>query len=166
MVPLAISQAANVRVGLWMGTRRLAEARRAGFVAIGIAAAFMSMTAIVLISQPRLIVGLYLNVADPRNAETVRLAVALLGLAGVFQIVDGIQVVASSSLRSLKDTRVPMLIAAFGYWGIGFSVGYVLAFHLGVGAPGLWIGLATGLATVSALLTLRFHRRTRPAQAA
>jgi MATE family multidrug resistance protein len=59
-----------------------------------------------------------------------------------------------------------MLIAAFGYWGIGFSVGYALAFRLGVGAPGLWIGLAIGLATVSALLTLRFHRRTRAGGAA
>ncbi|MDB5409778.1 MAG: family efflux transporter [Rhodospirillales bacterium] len=162
MVPLAISQAANVRVGLWMGARRLPEARRAGFVAIGIAASFMTVTAIALITLPRTIVGLYLDVLDPRNAETVRLAVVLLGLAGIFQIVDGIQVVASGCLRSLKDTRIPMLIATFGYWGIGFAAGYVLAFRLGVGAPGLWIGLAIGLATVSTLLTLRFHRRTRP----
>jgi MATE family multidrug resistance protein len=161
MVPLAISQAANVRVGLWMGAGRLPEARRAGFVAIAIAASFMAMTAIALIALPRAIVGLYLDVADPRNAATVRLAVVLLGLAGIFQIVDGIQVVASSCLRGLKDTRVPMLIAAFGYWGIGFSVGYALAFRLGIGAPGLWIGLAIGLATVSALLTQRFHRQTR-----
>jgi MATE family multidrug resistance protein len=121
----------------------------------------MSVTAIALIALPRTIVGLYLDVLDPRNAETVQLAVVLLGLAGVFQIVDGIQVVASGCLRSLKDTRIPMLIAAFGYWGIGFAAGYTLAFRLGVGAPGLWIGLAIGLATVSTLLTLRFHRRTR-----
>jgi multidrug resistance protein, MATE family len=163
MVPLAISQAANVRVGLWMGAGRLPEARRAGFVAIAIAATFMTMTAAALIALPREIVGLYLDVADPRNADTVRLAIVLLGLAGLFQIVDGIQVVASSCLRSLKDTRVPMFIAAFGYWGIGFAAGYVLTFRLGVGAPGLWIGLAIGLATVSALLTLRFHRRTQTA---
>jgi MATE family multidrug resistance protein len=162
MVPLAIAQAANVRVGLWMGARRLPEARRAGFVAIGIAASFMTVTAIALITLPRTIVGLYLDVLDPRNAETVRLAVVLLGLAGIFQIVDGIQVVASGCLRSLKDTRIPMLIATFGYWGIGFAAGYVLAFRLDFGAPGLWIGLAIGLATVSTLLTLRFHRRTRP----
>jgi multidrug resistance protein, MATE family len=121
------------------------------------------MTAAALIALPRTIVGLYLDVADPRNADTVRLAIVLLGLAGLFQIVDGIQVVASSCLRSLKDTRVPMFIAAFGYWGIGFAAGYVLTFRLGVGAPGLWIGLAIGLATVSALLTLRFHRRTQTA---
>jgi multidrug resistance protein, MATE family len=123
----------------------------------------MTMTAAALIALPRTIVGLYLDVADPRNADTVRLAIVLLGLAGLFQIVDGIQVVASSCLRSLKDTRVPMFIAAFGYWGIGFAAGYVLTFRLGVGAPGLWIGLAIGLATVSALLTLRFHRRTQTA---
>lgn len=163
MVPLAISNAANVRVGLWMGAGRMPEARRAGFVAIALAATFMTMTAMALITLPRTIVGLYLDLGDPRNADTVRLAIVLLGLAGIFQIVDGIQVVASSCLRSLKDTRIPMLIATFGYWGIGFAAGYVLTFRLGVGAPGLWIGLAIGLATVASLLTLRFHRRTRAA---
>jgi MATE family multidrug resistance protein len=158
MVPLAIGQAANVRVGFWSGAGQPLAARHAGFAALGLGVAFMSLSGLVLVSAPHMIVGWYLDLADPANAATVALASALLGVAALFQIVDGMQTVASGCLRGLGDTRVPMLAAAFGYWGIGFPTGYVLAFHYGLGARGLWWGLAAGLASVAALLTLRFHR--------
>ena len=51
-----------------------------------------------------------------------------------------------------------MIAATFGYWVIGFPTGYVLAFHFGLGARGLWWGLAAGLASVALLMTLRFHK--------
>jgi MATE family multidrug resistance protein len=50
-----------------------------------------------------------------------------------------------------------MLLAAFGYWGIGFVGGWLLAFPLGLGAVGLWWGLGGGLAVVSVLLALRLQ---------
>ena len=70
------------------------------------------------------------------------------------------QTVGSSCLRGLKDTRIPMLAATFGYWGIVFPTGYWLAFHAGLGARGLWWGLAAGLASVAALMAWRFHRKS------
>jgi MATE family multidrug resistance protein len=158
MVPLAIGQAANVRVGYWSGADQPLAARHAGFVAIALGVAFMSLSGLVLILAPHWIVGLYLHLDDPANAATVKLASSLLGVAAIFQIVDGMQTVGSGCLRGLKDTRVPMVAAAFGYWAIGFPTGYTLAFHFGLGARGLWWGLAAGLASVALLMTLRFHR--------
>ena len=49
-------------------------------------------------------------------------------------------------LRGLHDTRVPMIFAALGYWGIGLPLGVVLGFPLGLEGVGIWIGLASGLA--------------------
>jgi MATE family multidrug resistance protein len=166
MVPLAIGQAANVRVGYWSGAGQPLAARHAGFVALGLGVAFMSLSGLVLVVAPRAIVGLYLHLDDPSGSQTVALATSLLGVAAVFQIVDGMQTVASGCLRGLKDTRVPMIAAAFGYWGVGFPTGYTLAFHFGLGARGLWWGLAAGLASVALLLTLRFARKSRPRQGA
>ncbi|MFC0573256.1 MATE family efflux transporter [Paraburkholderia solisilvae] len=157
MVPLAIGQAANVRVGFWSGAGMPLAARHAGFVALALGVAFMSLSGLVMIVAPHWIVGLYLRLDDPANARTVALASSLLGVAAIFQIVDGMQTVGSGCLRALKDTRVPMVAATFGYWGIGFPTGYVLAFHFGLGARGLWWGLAAGLASVALLMTLRFH---------
>ncbi len=161
MVPLAIGQAANVRVGYWLGAGQPLAARHAGFVALGLGVAFMSLTGLAFITAPRAIIGLYLRLDDPGNRQTIAIAASLLGIAAVFQIVDGVQAIGSGCLRGLKDTRIPMLAAAFGYWGIGFPTGYLLAFHAGLGARGLWWGLAAGLASVAALMTLRFERMTR-----
>jgi len=161
MVPLAIGQAANVRVGYWMGAGDRVAARHAGFVALALGVVYMSMTGLLFILAPHAIISLYLRLDDPANAQTISIAASLLGVAAVFQIVDGMQTIGSGCLRGLKDTRIPMLAAAFGYWAIGFPTGYVLAFHAGLGPRGLWWGLAAGLASVAVLMTLRFERRTR-----
>jgi MATE family multidrug resistance protein len=64
-------------------------------------------------------------------------------------------------LRGLQDTRVPMVYAAVGYWGVGLPLGYVLAFPLGLEGSGIWLGLAAGLAVVAALMIGRWSRRER-----
>jgi MATE family multidrug resistance protein len=162
MVPAAVAQAANVCVSYEIGAGRPAAARRAGFVAIAMSAAFMGCTGLIMILSPRLITGLYLDPASP----ALPLAAALLRIAAAFQIYDGIQTTASGALRGLKDTGVPMVLAAIGYWGIGFWLGRHLAFAEGWGAVGLWWGLCTGLAVAAISLTARFalFTRTRPAR--
>lgn len=110
---------------------------------------------------PHGIIVLYLNPHEPSNAATISLAASLLAVAAVFQIVDGLQTVGAGCLRGLRDTRVPMLLAAIGYWGIGYPTGYWLAFHAGLGAKGLWWGLAAGLATVACLMVTRFYWKSR-----
>ena len=160
MVPLAVAQAANVRVGHYVGGRDFAGARRAGLVAIGLGAAFEVAAAVVLLAMPKQIVGLYLDRAAPGNAEAFAIAVDLLGVAVMFQVADGVQSVAAGALRGLGDTRVPFLIAAFGYWGLGFPAAWWLTMRGGWGAAGAWWGLAVSLIAVAALLTRRFVRQS------
>jgi MATE family multidrug resistance protein len=64
-------------------------------------------------------------------------------------------------LRGLQDTKVPMAYAAFGYWVVGLLTAVGLAFGLGWQGVGIWIGLATGLATVALLMLGRWLRRER-----
>jgi MATE family multidrug resistance protein len=158
MVPLSFSQAATVRVALASGAGRLEAARRAGRVAFVCGVGFMALTAILIVVEPEAIIAVYLDTADPANAKAILVARRLLTIAAIFQIFDGTQSIAVGALRGLKDTRVPMLIGAIGYWAIGFPTGWLLAFPLGLGAPGLWWGLAAGLAAVGVPLAFRFHR--------
>jgi MATE family multidrug resistance protein len=113
-------------------------------------------------TAPHAIVRLYIDPSLPSNEAVAALAVSLLGVAALFQVFDGVQVAAMGALRGLKDTRVPMLIALFTYWGIGLSTGYLLGLCWGMGAEGLWWGLVVGLATAALLLSARFHRHVRP----
>ena len=85
----------------------------------------------------------------------------LLVIAGIFQLVDGVQVVASGLLRGLRDTNAPMWITVAAYWLIALPLGSWLAFGLGQGAEGMWVGLAWGLVFAAVLLVVRFLRKTR-----
>jgi MATE family multidrug resistance protein len=161
MVPMGIGQAATVRVATERGAAAWQAARRAGFVALALGVAFMAAAAIVFWTMPALIVGAFVATGDPANRPLVALAIEFLAIAAVFQIVDGMQSVASGALRGYHDTKVPMLIAALGYWGIGFAGGWALAFPLGIGPAGLWWGFVIGLATVATLLVARLIERGR-----
>ena len=161
MVPLAVAQAANVRVGEHMGAGERADARRAGLVAIGLGGAVMAASGLLLLAWPEVIAGLFIDPAAPANREAFAITVSLLGMAAAFAVVDGVQSVAIGALRGLKDTRVPFAMAAGGYWGVGFPTAYAAAFWLGWGAVGLWVGLAGGLAVVAVTATWRFHVLSR-----
>ena len=161
MVPLAIAQAANVRVGHCIGAGDRPGARRAGLVAIGLGAAFEVVAVLLLLAAPGAVVGLYLDPASPGSAEAFAIATALLNVVVVFQVADGVQCVAGGALRGLGDTRVPFVLAALAYWGVGFPAAWFLTSRAGWGVQGAWWGLAVGLIAVATLLTGRFLRRTR-----
>src|SRR5690606_30531416 len=95
------------------------------------------------------------------DASVLALAAVLLPIAGVFQIFDGLQVVALGLLRGLGDTRVPMLINVIAFWLIAIPLSLWLGFGLGLGATGLWWGLVAGLAVVAVTLVLRLRDRER-----
>ncbi|MBW4465872.1 MAG: MATE family efflux transporter [Pegethrix bostrychoides GSE-TBD4-15B] len=156
MVPLGISFATTIRVGQQLGQQNRRGARRAGVVGIAISALFMSLTALLVWLFPAPIIGLYVDLGNPANADLVQLARQLLVIAAVFQIADGVQVSAAGALRGLPDTRVPLLIGLLAYWGVGLSSSYWLGIRLGWGGVGLWWGLALGLLMAAVVLTLRF----------
>jgi MATE family multidrug resistance protein len=160
MVPLGIAQAATVRIAAERGASAALAARRAAAVALLIATGFMSVAAVVLWTAPLSIVSAYVSTSDPANRAMVDFAVQFLAIAALFQVVDGVQVVAAGALRGYQDTKVPMLYAGLGYWGVGFVGGWALAFPLGLGPIGMWSGFVLGLATVAALLTMRLWRQS------
>lgn len=161
MIPFGIAQAATVRVGHAVGRGDRAGVRRAGWVAIALGTAFMAAMAALLYALRFELPALFLDPAEGNGREVVRLAATLLVLAALFQMFDGAQAIAMGSLRGMSDARIPMLLAALSYWVIGFSLAYVLAFPAGLGAIGIWIGLALGLALAALLLGARFHRLSR-----
>ena len=162
MVPMGLGQAATARVGLATGAGDRAGAARAGWVALGLGAVFMAASAAVMVVWGGAIAWAFLDAANPGAVETAALAATLLVVAGLFQLADGVQAVAAGALRGLKDTTVPMLLAGFGYWVAGLPLGLALAFPLGFGPVGVWVGLAAGLFLVAALMTWRWVRLSAP----
>jgi MATE family multidrug resistance protein len=99
---------------------------------------------------PRFFAALYTT-----DVAVIAFAAALLPLAGIFQVFDGLQVVAVGILRGLGDTRAPMLINLVGFVVLGLGASLFLAYRTPLGAVGLWWGLVIGLAAVASILLLR-----------
>jgi len=140
MVPMGLAQAVTVRVGHALGRGDPAGVARAGWTSFVLATSFMALMALLMWAIPQRLTGIFIDVADPANAEVVALAIAFLGAAALFQIFDGAQAVGAGMLRGLQDTTVPMVFALFGYWVAGMGTAVTLGFVLG------WDGSASGSA--------------------
>lgn len=154
MVPLGLSAAAAAMVGRAIGRGDMAAARRDAVAAIAVGLGFMTIAAVIFLAVPDQLATMF--VAD---AETRAVAAALLAIAGVFQVFDGVQGVATGVLRGTADTTVPMFVHLAGFWLLGAPAGLWLAFRAGYGPRGVWFGYVVGLALVSAALLWRVRWR-------
>jgi MATE family multidrug resistance protein len=153
MVPLGLAEATTVRVGHALGRGDPLGVRRAARAGYALVLATQATSALVLLTGRHAIVALYTG-----DAAVAALAASLLLYAAAFQFPDGIQVLSAGALRGLRDTRVPMWLAAIAYWGIGMPLGAGLGLYLGWGPRGMWIGLIAGLTVAALLLGRRFLR--------
>lgn len=161
MVALGISGAAAARVGQAVGAGDAERMRVACRVSLGLSVAVMSVSAALFLGLPAGLARLFTD-----EAEVIAVASALLPIAALFQVFDGLQVVATGALRGAADTRVPATIAVLGYWVLCLPLAGVLTYGYGLGVRGPWWGLAAGLGVTAALLVQRALRMlARPVQA-
>ena len=153
MVPLGISSATAVAVGHALGSGDPERAKRLGWYAIGIAAAFMSTMALTLFLVPTTLLELF-----TANTTVLAIAVPLLFVASIFQIFDGIQVTVTGAMRGAGDTRTPMYANLMAHWLIGLPSGYYLCFIAGMDVAGIWTGLSAGLVIVGSILLFAWWR--------
>jgi len=154
MVPLGVASAGAVRVGQALGAGDPRAAERSGWAALAVGSAFMTCAAAVFMLAPRLVMRAFTD-----DEAVIATGISLLLVAAVFQLFDGLQVVAAGILRGSGETRVAMIAALVGYWVIGLPVGYGLCFSGGMGVQGLWIGLSVGLIVVAIALVAWWARR-------
>jgi len=156
MVPLGLGQAAAVRVGHAFGARNPVAIARAGWSAFGMTVSFAVLSATTMVAAPLILIAPFMNVTAPANAAAVGIAISLLRVAAIFQVFDASQVALANMLRGLHDSRWPLVIALAGYWAVGAPVGVALGFLTPLRGVGVWVGLASGLAVVAALLMARW----------
>jgi MATE family multidrug resistance protein len=158
MVHIGLSQAATVRAGQAWGRKDVPTLRLAGAAALIWSAVMVALTVFVFLAFPETLIGLFLDPDDPDRTQIIAIGVGLLAVAALFQLADAAQVMALGLLRGTQDTRVPMVHAVISYWLIGVPCAYVLGFPLGLGGPGIWLGLVIGLALAALLMMTRFWR--------
>ena len=156
MVILGIGSATTIRVSHQLGANNLHGVRMASNASIHLVLCINAIGAILMIGLRNQIPMLFTE-----DREVIAIASQLVVLAGILQLADGLQVVAASMLRGITDVKVPMIIALVSYTIVCISVGLFLAFPMGMGAVGIWIGFVVGLSLAAICLHLRFRSQYR-----
>ena len=146
-VCLGVGMATSVQVGRGIGEQNPEKVRHATIAGMLYGVGFMTITAIIMWSFPRQLIGFI-----SKSPQVIELGATLLVVAGFFQIVDAIQAIAAGALRGAARTRETLVVNLFGHWAIGLPIGWGLCFHLNMGPEGLWWGLTAGLAAVAVIL--------------
>jgi MATE family multidrug resistance protein len=162
MVHLGLCNVATIRAGNAYGRRDLGHMRRGAHVVIAMSLAMAIATTVLFVTLPEVLISIFVDAGQTARDEVVAIGVVLLALAALFQLVDGAQVVALGLLRGVHDTKIPMVLAAVSYWGIGMPASYILGFVVGWNGVGVWLGLVLGLAFAGFALMIRFWRVILP----
>lgn len=156
MVHLGLSNAATIRAGNALGRRDPDHMERGGITVTVLSLITSALTIAVFVTFPEPLLNLFMQEDEPQRVAILSIGVGLLGMAALFQLVDGAQAIALGLLRGVQDTRAPMVFAAVSYWGLGIPCSYIFGFWFGMGGIGIWLGLVTGLGMAAILLSWRF----------
>ena len=159
MVHVGLSNAVTVRGGQAYGAADWTSLRQGALTGIALSFGMAMLTVCLFLLAPKALIWPFLNPDDPASATIIVTGTALLACAALFQLADGMQVMALGLLAGVQDTKVPMVLASVSYWLIGIPASYALAFPLGFGPVGLWLGLVVGLAMAAISLMARFWLR-------
>ena len=153
MAATGLGAAATIRIGQAMGRKDIAGAKAAGTSLFLITIIFMAVTGLTFFVFRHQLPWAYTQ--DP---AVVAGAAALLVVATIFQISDGVQATALGALRGIQDVRVPTAITFVAYYVIALPLEWYFGHVLGWGAVGVWSALAVGLTVSAGWLSLRFYR--------
>jgi MATE family multidrug resistance protein len=159
MVHVGLSNAVTVRGGQAYGAADWTSLRQGALTGIALSFGMAMLTVCLFLLAPKALIWPFLNPDDPASATIIVTGTALLACAALFQLADGMQVMALGLLAGVQDTKVPMVLASVSYWLIGIPASYALAFPMGFGPVGLWLGLVVGLAMAAISLMARFWLR-------
>ncbi|CUH45989.1 Multidrug-efflux transporter [Ruegeria atlantica] len=160
MVHLGLSNAATIRAGNALGRKDRPHLERGAIAVTGMSLVISILTVILFLAYAEPLISLFMEPDDPQRPEILMIGTGLLAMAALFQLVDGAQVIALGLLRGLQDAKVPMVMAALSYWGVGITSSYYFGFVLGMDGIGVWLGLVLGLACAAVMLMARFWMRS------
>lgn len=156
MLSTGFATGASIRVGAAYGMKDKVGLINAGKSAMILVIFLMSLSCVAFIIFNDFFVGMY-----TKEPDVINIASSLLIIAGLFQIADGIQVVAIRSLLGINDVNIPTMVSLGAYWIVGIPLGYLLCFNLGYGVYGIWFGLTSGICISAIVLSYRFFDKVK-----
>lgn len=136
MVPLAIGNAAGVKVGFANGAKAYIALKKFAYTAMALSVGFMAISAIIVAIAPGLITSLFTT-----DKNLIEVCVPIIYTLCFFQVFDGLQAALAGIFRGLKHTEVVMIANFISFWIIAVPVGCLLALKFQLNLMGFWYAL-------------------------
>lgn len=149
----SVGIAAGALVAIKLGAGRPEEAERVGWLAARWGAIVLSGAGLVFLIIPELCVGIFTD--DPAVIEE---GARCLRIAAIAQPLMAITDALAGSLRGAGDTKTPMIAALIGPIGVRLTLCWLLAYPMGLGLMGIWIGSTLDWVVRAAWLGAAFKR--------
>ncbi len=156
MAASGLGAAATVRVANQIGKKDYLVMRNAGRSNMLMAAVFMLVCGFLFYFGKD-----YFPTWYTQDFSVQEIAAQLLVIAVLFQLSDGVQVVALGALRGMGEVKIPTFITFVAYWLLGLVPAYIMGIQLNWGAKGVWYGLALGLTAAAVFLYWRFEWKSK-----
>lgn len=149
---IGFSMAASALVGQGLGMGDPQRARQAGWAAAGMALAWGTAAGIAFIVVPSFLLGLFTI-----SGAVVIAGIGALAVVGLGQPAQALIFALSGALRGAGDTRYPLVVTFVNWFLVRLPLAYVLAFPVGLGLTGIWLGVTVDYFVRAALFAVRFR---------
>ena len=141
---LGLGRATNTMVGQNLGAGKADRAEQAVRIAATGAAGMLVVIAVVAALFPETIMSVFMRSDTVQGAETIQLGAEYLRIRAIEFGFIGILQVLLGAFRGAGNTKTAMTISIVTLWLGRVPTVYYLAFVAGMGATGIWIGMALG----------------------
>jgi MATE family multidrug resistance protein len=154
-----ISVAASTLVGQYLGARHLAAARQSMLAGLCIVVLYMGALGLGFYVWRTALVSLF-----TQTPAVLQLGARLLVFVALFQVFDGMSLVATGVLRGAGDTRWPLVVGLFLNWGLFVPLAIVVMFPWQGGVQGGWAAalcyvMVLGMVMLTRVLAGHWQRR-------
>lgn len=156
LVPMGLSQTNTALIGQLYGTRNIRNIKKQHRVTLSICLLFNLVVITTYFVAGKNLIHFYAG--QYHNEHFFQLAYSLLLISGLFQVIDGIRSIYSSTLIGMGDTFSPMYIGLATFWLLALPISYYagILHHQGILAIRLSLVLAV---TIGVLLTRAHLKR-------
>lgn len=153
MISSGLASATTIKTSIFRGQEKFVTLRHSAWASIQMVVIFMLFNGVMFVLARKAIPSLFI-----RDLAVIEVAAQLLLVGGLFQLFDGVQVVALGVLRGMEDFVFPALVSGIAYILISLPIGYLFSIVFQGGPTGIWYGYLVGLAVAGILLVLRIKK--------
>jgi putative MATE family efflux protein len=147
--------AATTLVGQQLGANRIKEAISYGWIAVGLAIAFMGLIGVALF-----VGGEWAAHYFTKESMVIQQVGTALKIDAFTQVPLAIVLVLTGALNGSGDTKWPMISTAIGIWIVRVAGVYFLGIRLGWGLPGVWLAILLDNLWRALFLGYRFYHQS------